>query len=348
MAAPGPFVQDEEGFWHTDGLHLDGFTVLVWDVLRAAGYTTPPDYAARQFVLTGVSSCFVRVTVLPHPTRPEWPLLDLDATGSSYPDTLEFAAMRLMMAFCEYHPELVVLEPIGLFPATDLGDLLWRDRLSFMDATVSLSGALVTAELQSRCVIALYRLQYFLQEALRRSALESTVYYSALQELQGDYADLQGVYTDLQGGYTDLTMELADADLEREQMRVRIEELEGELGEAQFQVEDRQALLETIVDLEETVGEQAEAIEELNDVQHDMQLDLDAAHQLIHVLQQAPEPEPMEVDPPVVEQEQEEIEVDPSMVQGVSGVDTGAGPSTPAVPASPVESFSSVNNLDDF
>ena len=101
MASPGPFVQDEFGFWHTDGLHLEGFTVLVWDVLRAAGYTTPPDYTAQQFVQTGVGSCWVRVTVPPHPTRPEWPSLDLEVYGASYPDTLEFAAMRLLMTFCE-------------------------------------------------------------------------------------------------------------------------------------------------------------------------------------------------------------------------------------------------------
>ena len=63
------------------------------------------------------------------------------------------------MTFCEFHPELIVLEPIGLFPATDMGDLLWRDRLSFLEATVTLSGPVVTAELQSRCVIALYRLE---------------------------------------------------------------------------------------------------------------------------------------------------------------------------------------------
>jgi hypothetical protein len=37
-----------DGSVRTDGLHLEGFSRILWDALRSFGYPTPPTYEAME------------------------------------------------------------------------------------------------------------------------------------------------------------------------------------------------------------------------------------------------------------------------------------------------------------
>jgi len=156
-------VIDAQGHVHLACLHWDGLPCRLWELLRAAGYPQPLLYDGHDFVESGVRRCSVTMVILQHPLN-GWELIVTQVIGHRLLDTWEATAMRAMTTFFSQHPLEVVLSAFRLFPAHDLADPFWRDRMANVDKVVTLDqvGALRTTVL---CLDGLYHLQTFQSQA---------------------------------------------------------------------------------------------------------------------------------------------------------------------------------------
>jgi len=50
MAAPALLVFDEDGRAHSECTHWQGFSSILWEVIRDAGYPSPPRYVGEEFL----------------------------------------------------------------------------------------------------------------------------------------------------------------------------------------------------------------------------------------------------------------------------------------------------------
>ena len=127
--------------------------------MSAAGYPQPPLYEGHDFVESGVRCCSVTMVIPQHPLN-GWEPIVTQVIGHRLLDTWETTAKRKIIAFCLQHPLEVVLSALGLFPAHDPADPLWRDRMANLDtvATFDPVGAFRTTAL---CLDTLYHLQTF-------------------------------------------------------------------------------------------------------------------------------------------------------------------------------------------
>jgi hypothetical protein len=66
---------------HSECLHWEGFPSILWDVMSAVGYPSPPRYVGREFVELGVTWCQVHMTLLLPPAHPECPTSEIEAIG---------------------------------------------------------------------------------------------------------------------------------------------------------------------------------------------------------------------------------------------------------------------------
>jgi hypothetical protein len=85
-------------------------------------YTTPLTYEVSEFERLGVPRYRVIVTVLPHPNHADWFDLSFVYWGFIAHETVESAALRVLMDFCDHNPTVVALSPFGLFPAVSPHD----------------------------------------------------------------------------------------------------------------------------------------------------------------------------------------------------------------------------------
>jgi NADPH-dependent ferric siderophore reductase len=86
-----------------DGLHCPGFPTLLRDVLHYFGYTGTPTYRAHPYRQFRRGRCRVHVDILAHPSDLTMTAWFTMARGNDLDDTLERAAHRALMEFCEHH-----------------------------------------------------------------------------------------------------------------------------------------------------------------------------------------------------------------------------------------------------
>ena len=91
MADPVSMVIDAQGNYVSECLHWEGFPLILWEVLSAAGYAHPPQYVGHEFDKDGVTRCRLNFTLVAHPVHPEWPVLIFDVLGHRLEDTWELA-----------------------------------------------------------------------------------------------------------------------------------------------------------------------------------------------------------------------------------------------------------------
>ncbi|PUZ39650.1 hypothetical protein GQ55_9G347700 [Panicum hallii var. hallii] len=130
MAAPSNAFWDQEGHFHTNALHWEGFSRLLWESLQIFGYDTPPLYDGYEFDEAGVPRCRVIMTIPQHPSHHLWQPVTINKIGHRLVDTFESAALEAIHIFCDKHLEEVAAYPIGLFPAADSRDPEWTFRIS--------------------------------------------------------------------------------------------------------------------------------------------------------------------------------------------------------------------------
>jgi hypothetical protein len=97
----------------------------------------PPLYEVVSFWDQGVPYARTTTTVLPHPEHPEWADLSMMFFAHSGVESVESAAMQILHTFCEKHPDEVMLTTLGLFPAMDPLDPVWRERMSLTDVLLT-------------------------------------------------------------------------------------------------------------------------------------------------------------------------------------------------------------------
>ena len=158
MEYPLHFERDAEGTVRTNALHWEGFPCLLWESLSAVGFTTPPTYEVTEYWLQGAPCARAVVTVPPHPGFPEWPDLGTVIVAHREMEAVEAAALRVLHVFCEQHPHVVMLTPLGLFPARDPEDLAWQERVGLLDALLTANPPEETVRTLLRFLEATYNL----------------------------------------------------------------------------------------------------------------------------------------------------------------------------------------------
>jgi hypothetical protein len=78
----------------------------------------------------GVPSCRVRVTVLPHPGRPEWADLSMELLCFRAFEVVESAALMLLHTLSTHRSQEMLRTPLGLVPALDPNDPLWLGQMA--------------------------------------------------------------------------------------------------------------------------------------------------------------------------------------------------------------------------
>jgi hypothetical protein len=99
--------------------------------------------------------------VLPHPEHPEWADLSMMFFAHRGVESIESASMRILHTFCEQHPDKVMLTTLGLFPAMDILDPAWRERISLTDVLLTTNPPEVIVRQLLRLLEAVYNMQVF-------------------------------------------------------------------------------------------------------------------------------------------------------------------------------------------
>jgi hypothetical protein len=102
---------------------------ILWEVLCAAGYPTPPLYTVQLYKEHRVPRCRVWLTLVPHLLQPGCRSLDSETIGFWVDDTTKAAALKALMTFCRYHPLEMMMHSLGLFPAEKRDDPMWCERV---------------------------------------------------------------------------------------------------------------------------------------------------------------------------------------------------------------------------
>jgi hypothetical protein len=253
-------------------------------------------------VQLGVPHCRVQVSVLLHPDHPEWADLSTDVVSVQLLETLEVAALGVVNSFCAQHPDEVSTELVGLLQAVDPEDPAWRHRMGHMADLLAGIRPLDVLQEMVRREGALYRLQAL------RSAASTTVTATAL-----DSAGEMGVRThhlcSLSFGYMGLERDLAEARLRVGQLEAReanwvardaqwvnilTDRLYAIVGLQELREQQREELEQQIEQMEQLKDERFVHLQALIDMDGQLEAmdqDLEAANELIQVLQQ-PAPPP--------------------------------------------------------
>jgi hypothetical protein len=94
----------------------------------------------------------VIVTVLPHLDHADWFDLSFVYWGFITHETVESAALRVLMDFCDHNPTVVALSPFGLFPAVSPHDPVWLDRMDHLRELLLLAEPLDVTQTLARCL----------------------------------------------------------------------------------------------------------------------------------------------------------------------------------------------------
>jgi hypothetical protein len=108
MDSVGFASADVEAWTLMNYLEAGGFPTLLWDTLKDFGYTTYPEYSAREVMTTGqLLRCEVRVKISICPTNPAWNEWGCKAQGLNLTNTVQKAALEALTTFCGKHPDKI-------------------------------------------------------------------------------------------------------------------------------------------------------------------------------------------------------------------------------------------------
>jgi hypothetical protein len=94
-----------------------------------------------------------------HPEHPEWAELSMMFFAHRGVESVESAAMRILHTIYEQHPDEVMLNTLGLFPAMDPLDPAWRERISLIDVLLTTDPPEVVVRQLLRLLEAVYNMQ---------------------------------------------------------------------------------------------------------------------------------------------------------------------------------------------
>ena len=198
MAAPALLVFNEDGRAHYECTHWQGFPSILWEVMRDAGYPSPPRYVGEEFHEMGVARCHVHMTHAPHPFPAHWASLELEVVGHRLVDTWEIAAMRALNKFCEKNYAAVTLAPIGLFPAEQPNDPNWLSRVGHT-GYLQQNRAAETISMSVKCMNALYCLSTLQAKAMAQIIGSAQTSHEIVNAKNEHIADLDAHIGQLEG-----------------------------------------------------------------------------------------------------------------------------------------------------
>jgi hypothetical protein len=311
MAAPSNIFWDHAGHLHTNALHWEGFSHLLWESLSLFFYTEPPQYDGVEYREEGVPWCRVKMTIPQHLFRSQWQPIEVDVVGYRLIDTIETAALEAIHIFCNQHPMEVAGYPIGLFLAIDSGDPYWNFRIAHYGHMLGDS-----AEETLSGTIRFMNVQHHYQILLCHGM-----------------GQLTGI---AQGHYRNADCQVTQIE-ELEALVIEKEEIITAREETILHREDQTNESDAIITQRNTI------IEFLQEQIHDLILEVNDAHAHIDELQQ-------QLVPPAVRVVPEGGEEDPKEIEGVSDLysEHGDPKPNPQPDHSSSSSQSSIGNLDDF
>ncbi|PVH33918.1 hypothetical protein PAHAL_8G094100 [Panicum hallii] len=309
MAAPANAFWDQEGHFHTNALHWEGFPRLLWESLSLFHYTEPPQYDGVEYCEEGVPRCRVKMIIPQHPVRSSWHPIEVEVVGYRLVDTIETVALEAIKLFYNQHPTEVAAYPIGLFPTIDPRNLEWNFRTEHLGHML---GDL--AEETVRSLTQFMDVQHHYQILLRHSMGQLT------SAAQSHYRNADRQVTQI---------------VELQALVTQKDEIIAARDETILHREDQINESDHIITQRDTV------IEFLQAQIHDLILEADDAQAHIeellqhHILPAAP----------VMPEEEEE---DPEEIEGVSEIDSEHGDPVLSPYHSPSGSQSSIGNFEDF
>ena len=122
----------DDGWLRTDGLHRQGFPMLLWDALLRFGYEDAPIYRGRMYREHGLQRCEVHVDIPSNPVHSDWMEWSTWATGNDMEDTLERVAHLALTKFCERHFPDTAGTAIAMYPVHAQNDPAWSQRVKIV------------------------------------------------------------------------------------------------------------------------------------------------------------------------------------------------------------------------
>jgi hypothetical protein len=92
-----------------------------------------PLYTVQLYEEHWVPRCRVWLTLKAHPFKPGWRSLHFETVGFRTDNTTEATALKTLTTFCGYHPQEMVMHPLGLFPAEKRDDPMWCNPVSHLN-----------------------------------------------------------------------------------------------------------------------------------------------------------------------------------------------------------------------
>jgi hypothetical protein len=106
MDNAGSASADVEAWTLVNYLEEGEFPALLWDTLKDFGYTTYLEYSTRVIMTTSqLLRCEVKVKIPMCPTNPAWEEWECKAQGRNLTDTVQKAALEVLITFCGKHRE---------------------------------------------------------------------------------------------------------------------------------------------------------------------------------------------------------------------------------------------------
>jgi len=120
----------EELDWTTSYcLDEEGFPELLWETLIRFGYTHRPEYRIREYYGVGTQKCEVHLTIFQTPENLDWPPWNIQVIGTRRDDTIQNAARKALLKFCEDHEREIEYSAIRYYPVMDPSRPAWKNRV---------------------------------------------------------------------------------------------------------------------------------------------------------------------------------------------------------------------------
>src|SRR6266511_6013425 len=101
-------------------LEEEGFLEILWETLMRFGYTHCPKYRSREYYGTGTQKFEVHLNIFQTPEYPDWPPWSIQVIGTRREDTIQNAARKALLKFCQDHEkEEVEYTAMRYYPVMD-------------------------------------------------------------------------------------------------------------------------------------------------------------------------------------------------------------------------------------
>lgn len=261
MAAPAPAASPFDLYKQSDCLGWEGFPQILWDLLREAGYTTPPTYRAWEYLDRGVIRCRVHLQGPMHPEHPERPAVDLMFYGHRFADAWELAALRGIFTFVELFPQVVENTLFGLFPPSDEGNARWLFR--YLTAPQSVGRMPTEASFHfTRWLNAFNRLQSLLCSSLEGALKFGGSVFARTVDLEVQLETQTVVATSRANEVAELRRQLAEMQVTLDARTAQVDQLEGRVDELEAEVDSLTLQLGQANDMLDMADEQFHQLEQ--------------------------------------------------------------------------------------